>query len=153
MARVIRIDDDVWAWLRKNARPLEDTPNSVLRRLAGLPEPSSAQTPESRQTPGTPRDSVHTVRHRNSTGRSRYRTNTALNLQEEWAVSARHVLYHKDGTYYNHLLRFPGGLFDPHGYVLFRTEQDYLNSPYLKRHQQLHVPGGISSIPGYVRKR
>ncbi|HLI18200.1 MAG TPA: winged helix-turn-helix domain-containing protein [Rhodanobacteraceae bacterium] len=32
----IRIDDEVWNWLKKHARPLEDTPNTVLRRLAGL---------------------------------------------------------------------------------------------------------------------
>jgi hypothetical protein len=32
----IRIDDDVYEWLQKMARPFEDTPNSVLRRVAGL---------------------------------------------------------------------------------------------------------------------
>jgi len=32
----IRVDNDVWEWLKRNARPLEDTPNSVLRRVAGL---------------------------------------------------------------------------------------------------------------------
>ena len=32
----IRIDDDVYDWLQKMARPFEDTPNSVLRRVAGL---------------------------------------------------------------------------------------------------------------------
>lgn len=36
MAPAIRIDDQVWDWLKSHARPLEDTPNSVLRRLAGL---------------------------------------------------------------------------------------------------------------------
>lgn len=36
MAPVVRIDDDVWEWLKSQARPLEDTPNSVLRRVAGL---------------------------------------------------------------------------------------------------------------------
>lgn len=36
MTPVIRIDDDVWGWLKSHARPLEDTPNSVLRRLAGF---------------------------------------------------------------------------------------------------------------------
>jgi hypothetical protein len=37
-AKAIRIDDEVWAELQKRARPLEDTPNSVLRRVFGLPE-------------------------------------------------------------------------------------------------------------------
>jgi hypothetical protein len=36
MAPAIRVDDQVWTWLKSHARPLEDTPNSVLRRLAGL---------------------------------------------------------------------------------------------------------------------
>ncbi len=35
----IRIDDDVYAWLQKHAQPFEDTPNSVLRRIAGLNSP------------------------------------------------------------------------------------------------------------------
>ncbi len=34
----IRIDDDVYAWLQNLARPFEDTPNSVLRRIAKLNE-------------------------------------------------------------------------------------------------------------------
>jgi len=32
----IRIDDEVYAWLQNLARPFEDTPNSVLRRIAKL---------------------------------------------------------------------------------------------------------------------
>ena len=36
MAPVIRVDDEVWSWLKSLARPLEDTPNSVLRRVANL---------------------------------------------------------------------------------------------------------------------
>lgn len=42
MAPTIRIDEEVWQWLKSHAAPLEDTPNSVLRRLAGLDAPSSA---------------------------------------------------------------------------------------------------------------
>ena len=37
-SKVIRIDGQVWAELQSRARPLEDTPNSVLRRVFGLPE-------------------------------------------------------------------------------------------------------------------
>jgi len=37
-SKVIRIDDQVWAELQRRARPLEDTPNSVLRRVFGLSE-------------------------------------------------------------------------------------------------------------------
>ncbi|HEU0021714.1 MAG TPA: hypothetical protein VFR55_08595 [Dehalococcoidia bacterium] len=38
LSKVIRIDEQVWAELQKLARPLEDTPNSVLRRVFGLSE-------------------------------------------------------------------------------------------------------------------
>ena len=43
-SRVIRIDDEVWAELQRRARPLEDTPNSVLRRVFGLPEEATNET-------------------------------------------------------------------------------------------------------------
>jgi hypothetical protein len=34
----IRIDREVYAELMKRAIPLKDTPNSVLRRVLGLPD-------------------------------------------------------------------------------------------------------------------
>ena len=34
--RTIRIDEDVWQLLAENAKPLVDSPNSVLRHLLGL---------------------------------------------------------------------------------------------------------------------
>ena len=136
MTHVIRIDDDVWNWLKQNARPLEDTPNSVLRRIAGL---------DNRKIT------------RQYIGKKQYmskkRTNYGRNLKIEWNIPAQHVLYHKDGNYYNHLNKFPGALCDPYGYVIFDTEIDYNNSHYLQHGKQLHVPGGISSLPGYVKKR
>jgi hypothetical protein len=42
-------------------------------------------------------------------------------------------------------------LFEANGYVLFETEADYRNNGYLQIAQDVHVPEGISSIPGYVR--
>lgn len=35
-SRVVRIDNEVYTWLQKQAKPFEDTPNTVLRRIAGL---------------------------------------------------------------------------------------------------------------------
>jgi hypothetical protein len=50
-SKVIRIDTQVWAELQRRARPLEDTPNSVLRRVLGLPEDSAGPPrPEPRVT-------------------------------------------------------------------------------------------------------
>lgn len=39
---VIRVDGEVWEWLKSRATPFEDTPNTVLRRLAGLDTPERA---------------------------------------------------------------------------------------------------------------
>ena len=72
-------------------------------------------------------------------------------LNERWKVEALHALYHRDGTFYENLARFPGALFDPHGYVLFRTEAEYRKSSHLQICAKLNVHGGIASIPGYVR--
>lgn len=58
MAPTIRIDNQVYAWLQGQARPFDDTPNSVLRRLAKLdsdarpsrpsqPAQRGAKTPQS----------------------------------------------------------------------------------------------------------
>ena len=159
MMPTIRIDDEVWAWLKGHAQPFEDTPNSVLRRIAKLdPPPDRSAQPlpavPRAAAPETPRKSVS----RRLSGRSRYsgRVYSGLSgrqLNEEWKVGASHALFHKDGTYYNHLQYFPGALLDLNGYVRFKSEEEYKNSPHLQHGQQLHVPGGISSMPGYVRMR
>lgn len=74
-------------------------------------------------------------------------------LNELWKVRARHALYHKDGVWFNHLRRFPGALFDPHGYVVFESIESYRRCPYLKHGKELNVSGGIWKIPGYVKRR
>ena len=72
-------------------------------------------------------------------------------LNDLWAVGAKHALYREDGKWYHQLTEFPGALFDANGYVVFKTEKDYLGSPYLQIQKDLHIPGGISSIPNYIR--
>jgi len=59
----------------------------------------------------------------------------------------------EDGDGYNNLVDFPGALFDPNGYVLFKTEKDYLGCAYLKIGKETNVPKGIWSMPGYVKVR
>jgi 5-methylcytosine-specific restriction protein A len=81
------------------------------------------------------------------------RTNSGRNLSKLWNVGTRHALYHKDGTWYEPLERFPGAYFDPNGYVLFRTYEEYVRSPYLTIGIKVNVKGGIESIPNYVRVR
>jgi len=72
-------------------------------------------------------------------------------LNQCWKIGARHSLYHKDGTWYHQLKRFPGALCDPYGYVLFTTEQDFRNCANLKIDKDVNVKGHISKIRGYTR--
>ena len=78
---------------------------------------------------------------------------TGKNLNDEWNVSANHALYHRDGDWYHYLTRFPGAMFDPNGYILFETKEDYENCNYLIFGEHVHVVGNLSNIPGYVRMR
>jgi hypothetical protein len=154
----IRIDDEVWAWLKTHAKPLEDTPNTVLRRIAKLesdPSPLKSQL-ESKVNFAAIEEKKSIKISGTVRGKTSRRDTSGLTgqqLNREWGVGVHHPLYHKDGNYYNHLRYFPGALFDPEGYVVFKTEKEYLSSPYLQHGKQLHVPGGISSMPGYVRKK
>ena len=85
--------------------------------------------------------------------KNKIRTNSGRNLKDLWKIRAKHVLYHKDGNYYMHLQQFPAALCDPYGYVLFKTEIDYVKSSYLQHGKQLHVPMCISSMPSYFKMR
>ncbi|HBL16386.1 MAG TPA: hypothetical protein DD417_06415 [Elusimicrobia bacterium] len=82
------------------------------------------------------------------------RTGTAKTLSARWGVQAKHVLYHKDGTWYHGLKDFPGALFDADGYILFETEEEFRRCAAVRPMPSgdLWVDDGISSISGYVRK-
>lgn len=139
----IRIDDDVYSWLKSQAIPFEDTPNSVLRRLAGLDTNKDAAIKRTKEKKGE--DQMITAIR--TSGR---RWNGKL-LKDLWNVDVVHALYHKDGTFFENLHDFPGALFDDNGYVIFKTEREYNNCSYLDIGQKLNVHQGISSIPGYKR--
>jgi hypothetical protein len=53
-------------------------------------------------------------------------------LNEKWNVGALQSNYRKDGSWYHCLTKFPGALFDEHGYIRFETQQDYESCPDLK---------------------
>jgi hypothetical protein len=72
---------------------------------------------------------------------------------KEWRIGAAQAFFHRDGTWFNRLKRFPGALCDPNGYVRFETEVDYLNCPYLDVRVQTNAHRGINHIPGYIRVR
>jgi hypothetical protein len=134
---VIRIDADVWEWLKANAQPFS-TPNKTLRRIAGLDEGDEGEkTVIGAQTNG---------------GGGRKKTNSGRRLNKEWGIGAEQARFHKDGTWYMGLTAFPGVLIDPDGYILYPTEEAYFAAPGLNRGERLNVPGGISSLPGYIPK-
>ena len=159
--RVIRVDEDVYRWIQSLATPFEDNPNSVLRRVANL-------SPAGTNAESVARD----VARLSQTGTNLQDTNggrsmaggqsrsiglngrlSGKKLKKVWRVECEHALYHSDGTFYENLNRFPGVLFDPYGYVMFRTEEEYRSCPYLSIGQKLNVPLGIASIPGYKKMR
>lgn len=74
-------------------------------------------------------------------------------LSAAYGIDAKQSLYSANGTWYGKPSRFPLALWDPHGYVRFATEEDYLRSPYLQRGRELNIPNGISGIPGYHQVR
>jgi 5-methylcytosine-specific restriction protein A len=156
MTPTIRIDDEVYSWLQNNARPFEDTPNTVLRRIAGLDRGKDSQQmegnnhAEATQKGRDTEDSLMRVRAQGA-GRGRIGLD-GKQLNDEWGVGARHALFSRDGNWYENLERFPGALFDLNGYVLFKTEQEYRKCPQIHIGKKTNVRGGISSIPGYVRK-
>ena len=47
----IDVDDEVWQFLKKNAEPFEDTPNSVLKRLLFGRENGRSKNPARTHTP------------------------------------------------------------------------------------------------------
>src|SRR5437879_6345457 len=54
MVPTIRVDEDVFEWLKSQAEPFVDTPNSVIRRVAGLDDAATQRRsqPAERAKPG-----------------------------------------------------------------------------------------------------
>lgn len=82
------------------------------------------------------------------------KTDSGKRLNKLWNVGARHALFLKDGNWYHWLKEFPGAYFDPNGYLLFDTEEDFLGCDSLDFGIDVHVKnrGSISGIQGYKPK-
>ncbi len=171
MSPTIRIDDEVWGWLKSLAVPFEDTPNSVLRRVSGL---DASDTPPPR-IPFTP-PRIHDLRvaetipkttatslaadpaGRPSTGgrasdamtRPEGRRVTGEWLNKTFHLQAAHALYHKDGLLYERFAHFPGVLCDARGWVRFETEEEFYSDPMLSIGTKVNVAGGLAQHPRYM---
>jgi hypothetical protein len=78
---------------------------------------------------------------------------TGNKLNQVWNVGAKHALFRRSGDWYHRLERFPGALFDLNGFVRFKNKKQFTSCRYLQIKQDVHVPGGISKIPTYIRKQ
>jgi 5-methylcytosine-specific restriction protein A len=74
-------------------------------------------------------------------------------LNKLYKIGAVHALYRENGYWFHALKKFPGALFDSKGYVLFKSENEYLNCSYIKHGPDpntIHVIPNLSSLPSYV---
>jgi hypothetical protein len=79
---------------------------------------------------------------------------TGRQLNREWKVGAQHALYRADGTWYHLLERFPGALFDAHGYVVFESKSALMNCPGIlvgETKNWVNFSAGIANLTGYVK--
>jgi hypothetical protein len=140
MSQTIRIDDEVWAWLKGMAQPLEDTPNSVLRRVAGLNQVKTQKADPEKERGGR-------IMLTTSGSRSARITGEALNLK--FKLGAKHALYHKDGTFYEQLRDFPGILCDDGGYVMYASQAQFERDSQLNIGQKVNIYRGLAHHPQY----
>lgn len=76
---------------------------------------------------------------------------TGKYLNKILSVNAKHALYRDDGKWYHNLTQFPGVLFDKNGYIIFKSEEDYINNPNLQIKKDLHITNGIESLANYIK--
>lgn len=132
MAKIIRVDDDVWAEMQRRGRPFE-TPNEMLRREFGIDNRADGTRHQARSVP-----------------RGRRRSENAKELIERYGLDVAQGFYHRDGKFYMPLDRFPSVLCDPRGYVRYDKEEQYLADGHIRRGDtRLNVPRGLENHPRY----
>jgi hypothetical protein len=133
----LRIDADVYRWLQSQARPFEDTPNTVLRRIAGIDQARIVN-----------RHSEARSARKDETKKRRV-TGKKLNLQHR--LGAKHALYHKEGTFYERLTEFPGVLCDTKGFVRYDSEHQFQNDRELSIGDKVNVRRSLALHPRYQK--
>ena len=133
----IRIDRDVYEWLQRQAKAFEDTPNSVLRKVAGL---ETATVSKPGRSTGGPRN-------------KRKRTSSGRQLARQEALDVRKAYYHWEGTFFQSVHEFPVALFDRYGYLVIQTQSEYLRHPKIGGLEKTNIPSGIASFSGYKRMK
>lgn len=151
MYPTIRVDDQVYEWLQSRAIPFHDTPNSVLRRIAGLDDDGETEQPRPRDQ-GPPAPSQTAAQDIRIDGR-RARLAQGKELIARWKIPARQARFRRDGTWFAPLTRFPAALCDCKGYLVVKSLNDLNQHPEITLHPsgQITATGGISAIRGYVK--
>ncbi len=129
---------------------IEEPRRAGIDRKSGGKPSSGHPGPHPKQD-GGPQLSSRMSRAKRGTHMYSPRINSGAYLNELWGVGASDAKFHREGKFFMPATSFPAALFDPNGYLFFRTEADYFNSPYLSVRDRVNVPGGIAGVPGYKR--
>lgn len=161
MAPTIRVDEEVYKWLQSQAVPFDDSPNSVLRRIAGLDAPTAttsqgiaAAITERAGAPTEIAAGIINTRASHPTGVYPPGTRGDV-IVEEQKIPVAQGRYAFDGRFYEFPTTFPAALCGPWGYVVVRSGEEMAQSDYFKVSltkdgaMKVNVAGGISSVPGY----
>jgi len=82
-----------------------------------------------------------------------YKTSSGVKLKKEWRIPVIQARYHKDGTFFMPVDKFPAALCDPNGYVIFKTKEEYEKSSDLDIGVRINVKSGICKIHGYIQMK
>src|SRR5215471_21742050 len=76
---------------------------------------------------------------------------TGKDCIRRWKLQVRQARFHRDGSWYERLDRFPAAYCDPDGYKVFDSEDDLRTTPGVRIEPsgQVWVPGGIAKLRGY----
>src|SRR5258708_1375292 len=144
MCPAIQVDNEVYRWLQSQAPPFVDTPNSVLRRIAGFDRAPQQEIPTMVTSDGQTETFDPGRRPPLAKG------NELLSRRK---IPARQARFHRDGTFFQRPTGFPVALNDLNGYALFETEDDLRHTPgvrvTLAKVHVLQQQGGISCLPNY----
>ena len=151
----IEIDNEVMKALEDLAiseRLVFANPNAVLRKIMNLDQPGipedipEAPVPNASGLDGT---RISEFVDGSPNGHRRMKIGARL-MREHTQLRCGKGYFSINGVPYQKPSHFPVALFDSTGYLLIDNEAAMQSNPYIHVGKQISIPGGISSVPGYV---
>ena len=151
----IEIDSQVMQVLEDRAiseRLVFANPNDVLRKILKLDQPGIPDVipklpiPNSSGLDGT---NIVVSEDQPFNGHTRKKIGSQL-LREHSELRCQKGYYSDNGVPYQKPTRFPVVLFDRGGYLKIADDASMRSNLYIHVGRQISIPGGISSVPGYV---